>query len=227
MGLRIELPELVKRKCLHITVSSYLCIPTWSDAGSAGAAFIPVDKHDTYSAISPAKADLSGKVVVVTGASKGIGRAIALAIAQSGARGLVLLARSGLDAVKEQCLAVQRPGHPLEVLTVQVDVANNDQVVAAVKQVEDTLGHVDVVINNAGYLERYNYIADSNPDDWWKVWNVNLRGTYQVTRAFLPLLVKCNGDKTIVNLSSIGAHNLSLRYSSYSVCHQLCGRSVL
>ena len=154
---------------------------------------------------------------MLTGASKGIGRAIALAIAQSGARGLVLLARSRLDAIEEQCLAAQQPGHPLEVLTVQTDVANNGQVVAAAKQVEETFGRVDVVINNAGYLERYNYIADSDPDEWWKVWDVNMRGTYHVTRAFLPLLIKCGGDKTIVNVASTGGHTLTRRISSYSV----------
>ena len=154
---------------------------------------------------------------MLTGASKGIGRAMAFAVAQSGARGLVLLARSSLDAVKERCLATQRPGCPLEVMTIQTDVANNDQVVAAAKQVEDTFGRVDVVINNAGYAERYNYIADSDPDDWWKGWNVNMRGTYHVTRAFLPLLIKCGGDKTIVNVSSLSAHAWIPRYTSYSV----------
>lgn len=195
--------------------------------GFVGATFIPVDRHDTYPAIDPANADLSGKVAVVTGASKGIGRAIALAIAQSGARGLVLLARSGLDTAKEQCLAVQRLGHPLEVLAVQTDVANNDQVVAAAKRVEDAFGRVDVVVNNAGIVERYNYIVDSDPDEWWKTWNVNLRGTYQVTRAFLPLLIKCGGDKTIVNVASISADILLPRYSSVAVCFMRCCRSSL
>ena len=206
-------------KLVLIQLSS---IMIWSDAELVATTFIPTGRHDTYPAVDPAKADLSGKVVVLTGASKGIGRAIALAIAQSGARGLILLARSSLDAVKEQCLAAQRRGHPLEVLAVQTDVANNEQVVAAAKRVEDTFGRVDVVINNAGYAERYNYIADSDPDDWWKVWNVNLRGPYHVTRAFLPLLIKSGGDKTIVNVASIAADILLPRYSSYAVRRMRC-----
>lgn len=159
--------------------------------------------------------------MVITGASRSIGRATAIAIAQSGARGLVLLARSGpgLEAVKEQCLAAQRPGHPLEVVAVQTDVSSNDQVIAAAKRVEDTFGRVDVIINNVGILEHYNFIADSDPDDWWKAWEVNMRGTYQVTRAFLPLLIKCGGDKTIVDVSSASAHEYLPRYSAYSVRH--------
>ena len=87
---------------------------------------------------------------------------------RSGARVLVLLARSGLDTVKDQCLAAQRPGRPLEVVAVQADVTNNDQVVAAAGQVEDTFGRVDVVINNVGAAECCNYIADSEPDGWQK-----------------------------------------------------------
>ena len=81
---------------------------------------------------------------------------------------MVLLARSGLGAVKEHYLAAQRPGHPLKVRAVQADIANNDQAVATAKRVEDTFGRVDVVLNNAGYAGRYNYIADSDSDEWRK-----------------------------------------------------------
>ena len=129
----------------------------------AGPEFLPTDRHDTYPVIDPTKADLSGKVVVVTGASKGIGRAIAMAMAQAGAKGLALLARSDLDHTKERCLAAQRPGHPLKVLTIQVDVANNDQVVAAARQVEETFGRVDVVINNAGMWRAVSQSIASSP----------------------------------------------------------------
>lgn len=140
---------------------------------------------------------------------------------------MVLLARSSLDAVKKQCLAAQRPGHPLEVLTVRTDVTDNDQVVAAAKQVEKTFGHVDIVINIAGYLEHYNYIADSDPDEWWKPWNVNIRGAYHVTRAFVPLLIKSGGDNTFVNVASSAGFVMTPRISSYSVCclhYRLSGR---
>ena len=155
--------------------------------------------------------------MLVTGASKGIGRAIALTMAQSGARGLALLARSSLSAVKEECLAVQRPGYPLEVQTLQIDISNHAQVEATAKEVEKKFGQLDIVINNAGYLNDFQLIAESDPLEWWKVWEVNLHGMYNITRTFLPLLIVSGGDKTIINLSSIGAHVLNKGQSSYAV----------
>ncbi|GJE98180.1 SDR family oxidoreductase [Phanerochaete sordida] len=184
---------------------------------SIGDSFLPLNRHDTYPAIELAKADLSGKVVVVTGASRGIGKDIAVAMAQGGAKGLVLLARAGLDAAKADCRAAARPGSGLEVLAVEADITKNDQVVAAAKRAEATFGRVDIVINNAGYLEQYNFIADSEPDEWWKTFEVNVRGTYQVSRAFLPLLIKCGGDKTIVNLTSPASIGFLPQFSAYSI----------
>jgi len=70
------------------------------------------------------------------------------------------------------------------------------------------------LINNAGYLEEFIPIIDSDPSEWWKTWEVNVRGIYYVTKAFLPLLLK-GGDKTVVNLSSIGAHGLRPGASGY------------
>ena len=119
-----------------------------------------------------------------------MGKAIALTVAQSGARGLVLLARSSLSSVKEACLSLQRPGHPLHVLAAQVDVTDGSQVATLVNEVESTFGRLDVVVNNAGYLNTVQQIPDSDPNDWWKVWEVNIRGTYHVVRACLPLLIK-------------------------------------
>lgn len=173
-----------------------------SDSDFTGPMFVSTQRHDTYPAIEPSKADLSGKVVLITGASKGIGKAAAVAFAQAGVRGLVLLARSDLTSAKEAALSHKRPGQPLEVLTIPVDVTDNAQVVSAIEQIEKTIGHLDVVINNAGYIEATKFVADSDPEDWWTTWNVNMRGTYHVSRAALPFLLKCGGDKTIINVSS-------------------------
>ena len=182
-----------------------------------GPMFVPTQRHDTYPAIDPSKADLSGKVVLITGASKGIGKAAAISLAQAGVRGLVLLARSDLTPAKEAALSHKRPGRPLDVLAIPVDVANNAQVVSAVKQVEETFGRLDVVINNAGYIETSNFVADSDPEDWWTAWNVNMRGTYHVSRAVLPLLIKCGGDRTIINVSSSTSSIFVPGSSAYSV----------
>lgn len=67
---------------------------------------------------------------------------------------------------------------------------------------------------HSGYLEIFTPIAESDPDEWWYTWTVNMRGPYLVTRSFLPLLLK-GGDKQIVNLSSIGAHATRKGASAY------------
>ncbi|PCH34630.1 NAD(P)-binding protein [Wolfiporia cocos MD-104 SS10] len=182
-----------------------------------GVDFVPTARHDTYAAIDPAKANLYGKVVVITGASKGIGHSIAVALAQAGVSALVLIARSDMSAVKVACEAAQRPGQSLRVLTISASVSDTHQVVEAAQKVREELGRVDVLVNNAGYMEKYGLIAEQDPSEWWKVWSVNLQGTYEVTRAFLPLLTECGGDKTIVNMTSIGGHFQGPRYSAYQV----------
>ncbi|KZT69455.1 putative oxidoreductase [Daedalea quercina L-15889] len=172
----------------------------------AGVDFVPTSHHDTYPAVDPSKANMNGKVVLVTGASKGIGKALALSLVQAGVSGLALLARSDLTAVKAACEAAQRPGQSLKVLTIAADCTRTADIIAAAKQVKDTFGKLDILINSAGYMEEVTTILDSDPEDWWKSWEVNVRGTYEVVRAFLPLLIESGGDKIIVNMTSVAAH---------------------
>ncbi|CCM04748.1 uncharacterized protein FIBRA_06938 [Fibroporia radiculosa] len=181
----------------------------------AGLEFVKTARHDTYPAIDPAKANLAGQVVLVTGASRGIGKAIAIAFAQSGASGLVLLARSDLSATKAACeAAATRPGQSLKVLTVNVDASDTAQVDAAIAKVKETFGRLDIVINNAGACNPGSLIADSDPKLWWHTWDVNIRGTYEVTRAALPLLVESKGNKTIILVSSAAAHGIIETHNS-------------
>jgi NAD(P)-dependent dehydrogenase (short-subunit alcohol dehydrogenase family) len=72
------------------------------------------------------------------------------------------------------------------------------------------------LVNNAGYLEEWKPIAESDPAEWWKTWDVNVRGVYLVSRAFIPLLLaNDSGLKTIVNVSSAGAHRTRPGASGY------------
>jgi NAD(P)-dependent dehydrogenase (short-subunit alcohol dehydrogenase family) len=82
--------------------------------------------------------------------------------------------------------------------------------------VQDAFPRLDILINNAGYLEYRVKIGDSDPEEWWKTWTVNVKGTYLVTRAFLPFMLQ-GGEKTIVNLSSIAAHLTSPGGSGYQM----------
>lgn len=178
---------------------------------------MPTIHHDTYPAIDPYKADMTGKVVLVTGASKGIGKAIAVAFAQAGASGIVLLARSDLGTSKAACEAAQRPGHTLKVLAVAADCTKTADVAAAAEQVKQHFGRLDVLVNNAGYLEAHGAMYDGDPEEWWRPWTVNVRGTHEVTRAFLPLLLECAGERTIVNMTSTGAHAVDPGFAAYKV----------
>lgn len=163
--------------------------------------------HDTYPAIDPRKADHSGRNVMVTGASSGCGKAMAMAYAEAGASTIVLLARRDLSEVKQEIeLCAENTGRAKPtVMCLSVDQTNQAQVEAAASQVKDTLGHLDILINNAGYLETWKPITDSDPEDWWRTWEVNIKGPYLICRSFIPLLLaRPEGLKTIVQITSLG-----------------------
>jgi NAD(P)-dependent dehydrogenase (short-subunit alcohol dehydrogenase family) len=174
-------------------------------------------RKDTYPFIDPAKADLTGKSVLITGASKGIGKATAISFATAGCSKILLAARSDLadveTAVKDAAKKANRP-QPL-VHTLKVDVASEDSVRVAAEAAADLLGgSLDVLINNAGYLEEWKPMAESNPSEWWWTWEVNIKGTYLAAHYFLPMLLKSQ-TKTIINVSSGGAHVLFPGASGY------------
>jgi len=170
--------------------------------------FTPTIHTDTYPFIDPTKADLSNRTVLITGASKGIGRATAISFARAGAR-IIIAARSSLSSVSAEIeSAAKSAGRPSpQILSLNLDVSNEASVKAAAEKIKSEFGSLDILINNAGFLEQNKKIAESDVQDWWRGWEVNIKGTYIVTRAMLPLLLSTpNGLKTILNLSSVGAH---------------------
>lgn len=193
-----------------------------------GRKFVKTLRHDTYPAIDPkqwaATGDYAGRVVLITGASRGLGRAMSLSYARAGISGLILAARSAssLDAVEKEARAVH-PGGELKVLKLSIDVADEKSVSEAARVVKETFDRLDVLVNNAGILESFKLVEESDPSTWWSVWEVNVKGTYLVTRAFLGMLLKSEsggleGRKTVVNVTSIGAFMISTGGSSYEVC---------
>jgi NAD(P)-dependent dehydrogenase (short-subunit alcohol dehydrogenase family) len=181
--------------------------------------FIDPIHHDTYPAIDPTKnSNLTGKSVFITGASKGVGRAAALSYAKAGASQIAIAARSDLTSLAtEIASAAKSAGKPApQVLSIKLDVRNLESVKSAAAETEEAFGRLDILINNAGYLETARLVADSDPDEYWTTWEINYRGLYFATKAFLPLLIKSQGGlKTIVNLSSAGAHGLRPGMSAY------------
>ncbi|KAK6958283.1 hypothetical protein Daesc_001081 [Daldinia eschscholtzii] len=170
---------------------------------------------DTYPAIDPAKADLSGKAVLVTGASRGLGRAIAISYAKAGASKIAIGARSDLSAtVNEVKAAAQKVGKPEpKVLALNLDVADPKNVDDAAARVKESFGQMDIVINNAGIFD-ITKILDTDPEKWWNIWRVNVMGPFNVTRSFLPLLFE-SSIKTIATVSSVGAHLVGPGLSAY------------
>ncbi|KAK4464468.1 putative 2-(R)-hydroxypropyl-CoM dehydrogenase [Cladorrhinum samala] len=176
--------------------------------------------NDTYPEIDPRKLDLTGKAVFVTGGSRGLGRSMAISLARAGASQIAVGARSDVSSLGQEILAAASDrANPPRFLGVKLDVTDAASVTSAAAQVEAEFGKLNVLINNAGILGKYGLIADSNPDEWWEVQEVNVRGPYLVTRAFLPLLLKTGADeeKYIINVTSVGAHLTNPTLSAYQV----------
>jgi NAD(P)-dependent dehydrogenase (short-subunit alcohol dehydrogenase family) len=152
-----------------------------------------------------------GDLAVVTGASRGIGRATALGLARRGVR-VALLGRSSpmLDDAAE---AAQAAG--VEARTFVCDVAREDDVARAAEEVLASMGTPRVVINNAGIVRRGPRVEDTSPVDWDDVIAVNLRGPFLVSRAFLPSMLRAKHGR-LVHVASIAATIGSPGAASYA-----------
>ena len=161
---------------------------------------------DTYPEIDPTKVNLSGKAVFITGGSRGIGRAMVLSFAKAGASHIAVGARSGMSQLAKdiEAAASSAGREPPTFLPIKLDVANGDSVQQAANEVDKVFGKLDVLVNNAGILGNPKLITESSPDEWWQVFDINLRGPYLIARAFLPLLLK-GETKYVVNVASVGA----------------------
>ncbi|EFW99057.1 short chain dehydrogenase reductase [Grosmannia clavigera kw1407] len=174
-------------------------------------------RKDTYPFIDSTKADLTGKSVLITGASKGIGKATAISFATAGCSKILLAARSDLadveKAVHDAALKANRPQPFVQCLN--VDVTSEDSMRAAAETATALLdGSLDVLVSNAGYLEEWKPIAESEPSEWWRTWEVNIKGTYLAAHFFVPLLLQSQ-TKTVINISSGGAHVIFPGASAY------------
>jgi NAD(P)-dependent dehydrogenase (short-subunit alcohol dehydrogenase family) len=157
-------------------------------------------------------AHFADKVVLVTGASRGIGRAVALAFAREGAA-LVLAARSaeGLAEVEREIRALERP-----VLAVPTDVTSHDAVTALVDAAMTEFGRIDVLVNNAG-IGRVGEVASADfAGNVHQTLRASLFGMVDVTQQVLPILRR-QGGGAIVNMSSVMGRKSFARFGSYAV----------
>jgi len=140
---------------------------------------------------------LSDKVAIVTGASRGIGRAIALALASQGAK-VVASARNG-EALAQLAEEIKAQGG--DALAVVGDVALEDDANNLVKQAVEAYGQVDVFVNNAG-ITRDGLLLRMKNDDWDAVLDTNLKGAFLCTRAVAKVMSKQRSGR-IINISSV------------------------
>lgn len=148
--------------------------------------------------------ELNGRTALVTGASRGMGLAIAKALRARAATVVVNDLGPGLDDAVEQLRA--QPGDG-DVHAVAADVVNRDQVHDMVDQVVATAGSVDILVNNAGVL-RPTRVVDIPEDEWDFVVGVNLKGTFLCSQAAVPVMQRAGWGR-IVNLSSTAGKNIS------------------
>lgn len=153
---------------------------------------------------------LQGKKALITGAGKGIGRALAIALAREGVH-VALLARTMSDLNK---VAEELKAYPVKTLVVTADVADIQAVNAAADQVKAGFGEIDILINNAG-ISSFGSFMELEPSRWEDIVKINLFGAYYVTRAFLPgMIARQTGD--IVNISSTAGLRGAAVTSAYS-----------
>jgi 3-oxoacyl-[acyl-carrier protein] reductase len=144
---------------------------------------------------------LEGRAAFVTGAAQGIGRAIALALAEDGAD-LVL---GDLNLEKLEATAREVEGLGRKALTLHLDVSRPDSVQSAVAKTLETWGKIDILVNNAG-ITKDNLILRMKPQDWDAVLSVNLNGAFHCIRMVLPGMVKQRYGR-IVNIASVVAQS--------------------
>ncbi|HET6309206.1 MAG TPA: SDR family oxidoreductase [Rhodopila sp.] len=150
---------------------------------------------------------LDGKVIIVTGASRGIGSAAATALAASGAT-VVLAARDG--ARTEEVARAIGPAASARAC----DVADYAAFAALVAETKSRFGRIDALVNNAGVIEPIAPIAESDPAEWARNVAINLTGAYHAIRAVLPVMLEAGGG-TIVNVSSGAAIRPLEGWSAY------------
>jgi NAD(P)-dependent dehydrogenase (short-subunit alcohol dehydrogenase family) len=159
---------------------------------------------DTYPSINPTLSQLStkGKNIVISGGGSGIGPGIARSFAKSGATSISILGRTQKSLL--QTKEALSKGYPnTKIYTYVADITEKSTLDTTFQAVKSTVGSVDVLIANAGYMPDLHSIAASNADNWWAGFEINVRGAFNLISSFVPVASK---NASIINISTAVAH---------------------
>jgi len=147
---------------------------------------------------------IQGKIALVTGAARGMGKAIALALAKEGAD--IVVNDINLEGATTTSEEVKKIG--VNSMVVQADVAKEAEVQKMVDQIVDSWGSIDILVNNAG-VAAFLLVEDIEKSEWDRVLDINLGGTFNCSRAVIPIMKKRGGGK-IVNMGSFAGKRMSM-----------------
>ncbi|KAH6628110.1 hypothetical protein F5144DRAFT_549462 [Chaetomium tenue] len=160
--------------------------------------------QDVYPSIDPTEPELSlaGKVVIITGASRGIGaKGIAPAFAKAGAKAIVLVATNAekLATVEADIKAIN-PN--VQLLSVATNIADASSVANLFATVKTNFGHADILVNNAGVSNSNGVFHEQDVDEWWSNFEVNTKGTFLLAQSLITSLPTPTTPATIINLTT-------------------------
>jgi NAD(P)-dependent dehydrogenase (short-subunit alcohol dehydrogenase family) len=156
---------------------------------------------------------LTGQVALITGGSRGLGKAFAQALATAGARVVI----TGRSAQELTSTAAQIAPTPDQVVAMPADVTDPERTQQVIATVEEQIGPIELLVNNAGAFRAFGLIADIDPQEWWREIEINLRGPFLYTHAILPKMIERSRGR-IINVASgaglqpfetISAYNIS------------------
>lgn len=162
--------------------------------------------------MSDSSKPFSGKAAIVTGATRGIGRAIALELARHGADVAFNYAKSAEAA---ETLKAEIEALGVRALATRCDVANTEAAAEMVKKTKEVFGRIDFLVNNAG-ITRDNLILRMKEDDWDAVIDTNLKGAWNFAKAALRVMMRQEEGGSMLNISSISGHVGMAGQSNYS-----------
>jgi NAD(P)-dependent dehydrogenase (short-subunit alcohol dehydrogenase family) len=169
---------------------------------------------------------LDGKTAFVTAAGQGMGRAIAIRLAEAGAN--VVVSHRRRDKALEVVETINAIG--VESLAVTTDVTDLDQIHESTAQALDRFGHIDILVNNAGGMHPFTPFLEVTPETYQQTLDRNLRGTYFLTQAIARSMAEKNTGGSVVNIASTAAFKPDFQLAAYnaakagviSLTHSLC-----